>query len=72
MNIADCHKWTEEHTTVQKHPFGTFALASRFLTLALVWRTFRILKNAKQGGKPARREPQNPAVENVPSGSQVP
>ena len=53
-NIPDCHKWTEEHRTVKKHPFGTFTLASHFLTLAQVWRTFWILECTKQGFKPAR------------------
>ena len=33
-NIRDYHKWTEEHTTIQTRPFGTFALVSHFLTLA--------------------------------------
>ena len=53
-SIPNCRKWIEEHKTVKQHPFGTFTFASRFLTLAQVWRTFWILKCTKQGAKPAR------------------
>ena len=53
-SIPDCRKWIEEHTTVERHQFGTFTLASHFITLALVWRTFWILECAKQRLKPAR------------------
>ena len=56
-SIPDCRKIIEEHRTVKQHQFGTFTLADHFLTLALVWRTFWILKCTKQGTKPARRLP---------------
>ena len=55
-SIPDGRKWIEEHNPVKQHQFGTFTLASRFLAVALVWRTFWILKCAKQGAKPARRK----------------
>ena len=71
-NVPNCHKWTEEHITVQKLPFGTFTSASHFLTLVLVWLTFWIVECAKQGCKSTRRETEKLAVEKVPSVAQVP
>ena len=71
-NIPDCREWIEEHTTVEQHQFGTFTLASHFLTLAQVWRTFLNLECTKQGGKSPRRKPNQLALEKVPTGSQAP
>ena len=75
-NILDCHKWIEEHTTVQKHLFGTFPFASAFshpgLGLVNILDSKKCQTGCQINSGPPRQTPEKTTIGKDPSVGQVP